>query len=103
MDNNKSKKLDNQKIEKIRRFERQYEGYPEMIRSNKTAWLTSRGNYYGEKGNLDKAISSFKEAISIKSDFTPAYISLGIAYREKGMHQEALAIIEIAYQSYVTN
>lgn len=49
----------------------------------KAAWLTHRGNYYGEQNNLDEAIENFNEALSIKPDYSPAYASLIIAYNTK--------------------
>ncbi|MHA2061641.1 MAG: hypothetical protein ACW963_05045 [Candidatus Sifarchaeia archaeon] len=87
---------DNQKVEKFRDLEKEYDGFPEMIRLAKASWLTSRGNHYGQQRLLGRAISQFTEAITIKGDFIPAYLSLGIAYREKGMYQEALSILEKA-------
>ena len=55
--------------------------------------LTSEGNYYGERGNLDHAIKCFKEAISIHRGHVPAHIALSTAYREKGEYQRALDVL----------
>jgi len=91
-----------QKERKFRSLEKQYKGSPEMIASTKASWLTSRGNRYGQQGKLDQAITDFREAIELKTDHIPAYIALGIAYREKGMLQEALTTLKNAPRKVTT-
>ncbi|MFQ5853752.1 MAG: tetratricopeptide repeat protein [Candidatus Binatia bacterium] len=86
---------EDEKKRKFREFEKGFHA-EEMINLSKAVWLTSRGNHYGEQGNLDQAIADFREAIELKLDHSPAYISLGIAYREKGMFREALEILHKA-------
>jgi len=91
-----SQDLESQKITKFQELERQFAGDSKMINLTKVGWLMSRGNYYGQQNQLDQALTDFKEAIILNSDYTPAYVSLGIAYRAKRMFKEALAILEKA-------
>lgn len=86
--------LESQKIAKFQELERQFGGDSEMANFAKAAWLTSRGNHYGQQNQLDQAIADFKEAIALNPNHTPAYLSLGIAYRAKKMFKEAIAILE---------
>jgi tetratricopeptide (TPR) repeat protein len=62
----------------------------------KAARLTSEGNYYGERGNLDRAIQCFQRAISAKPDHVPAHLALATAYREKREYQRALEVLSSA-------
>ena len=86
----------NQKRQKFQGFERLAAGDLEMINHAKALWLTSRGNHYGERGSFDYAISDFKEALTFKPDHIPAFLGLGVAYKYKGMFQEALSILKSA-------
>lgn len=88
--------LESQKRAKFEELERQFAGTPEMVNFTKATWLTSRGNHYGQQNQLDQATADFKEAITLNPNHTPAYISLGLAYREKRMFKEAIAILEKA-------
>jgi len=88
--------MDSQKDAKFQEFERQFAGSPDMVALTKASWLTSRGNYYGEQGELNKAIADFKEAIQLKPDHAPAHMSLSIAYGEKRMFEEALTVLNAA-------
>ncbi len=85
-----------QKNAKFQELERQLAGNPDMIALTRAAWLTSRGNHYGQQGQLNEAIADFKEAIQLKPDHTPAHMSLAVAYREKGMFEEGLAVLNAA-------
>lgn len=67
-----------------------------MINITKASWLTSRGNHSGQQGKLNQAIGDFKEAIELKPDHIPAYTALGVAYRKKGMLNEALKTLNKA-------
>jgi tetratricopeptide (TPR) repeat protein len=91
-----SQSSERQKNVKFQKLEKQYDGSQEMINFTKAAWLTSRGNHYGQQGKFDQAIIDFKEAIEFKPDHIPAHLSLGIAYREKRMLHEALATLNKA-------
>ena len=42
------------------------------------------GIAYCEKGEIDKAIATFKKAIDLKSDYVNAHYNLGLAYIKKG-------------------
>jgi|GEM_PF-2100815 len=88
--------LESQKITKFQELERQFGGDSEMANFAKAAWLTSRGNHYGQQNQLDQAIADFNEAVVLNPNHTPAYLSLGIAYRAKRMFKEAIAVLERA-------
>lgn len=92
------KKIDpnDQKNKAFSEIEKKYGGDQELVNYKKSSWLTSRGNYFGQQGKLDQAINDFKEAIVLKPDHTPTYAALGVAFREKGMFQEALTILNKA-------
>jgi tetratricopeptide (TPR) repeat protein len=85
-----------QKDGKFRELEAQYPGDPEMVNFAKATWLTSRGNYFGQQKDLNRAIADFKEAIRLRPKFVQAHISLGIAYREKGMLKKAVETFQTA-------
>lgn len=86
--------LEVQKRMKFQELEQQFGGDSKMINFMKAAWLTSRGNHYGQRNQLDQAITDFKEAITLNPNHAPAHTALGIAYRAKGMFKEAIAILE---------
>jgi len=85
---------DSQKKAKFEEFDESFNGDQKIINSSKSIWLTSRGNHQGEEGNLDDAINDFEEAIKINSKHSPAYLSLCVAHREKGMLDAALNDLE---------
>lgn len=87
---------ENQKNTKFRKIEKQYAGVQEMIGFTKASWLNSRGNHYGHQGNLNQAILDFKEAIELKPDYIPAYLSLSVAYRESRLFDKALEVLNRA-------
>lgn len=94
---------ESQKNQKFRELEKQFGkdsiwNAPEMINFAKAAWLTSRGNYFGSQNQLDLAIKDFKEAIALEPNHAPAHISLGIAYRAKGIFEKAIEVLENAPQ-----
>jgi tetratricopeptide (TPR) repeat protein len=60
------------------------------------AKLTSEGNYYGERGNLKRAIKCFEKALSVDAGWVPAYLGLAVAYRSQGKFQQALEALERA-------
>ena len=48
-----------------------------------TAFL-ARGNAYYAKGDCDKAIADYDQAIQLKPDFAMAYYNRGLAYIQQG-------------------
>jgi len=92
-----------QKRRKFQELERKFAGDPEegpegqeLVNFMKASWLTSRASAYGRSGNLEQATLDLKEAIRLQPDYTPAYIHLGLIYREKGLLREALAVLTAA-------
>lgn len=87
---------DHQKSQKFSEFEKDYVGSPLTLATVKAAWLTSRANHNGQTGNTDEAIKDFKEAIKINPNHCPAYLGLAVAYRVKGIFDEAINTLEQA-------
>lgn len=58
--------------------------------------LTSQGNYFGERGDLARAIACFQGALAFKRDHVPAHLALSVAYREMGEYQQALDVLAAA-------
>jgi lipoprotein NlpI len=50
-----------------------------------------RGNAYGARGNIGRAIADFDEAIRLEPKFVSAYIDRGNAYRARGDNDHAIA------------
>jgi tetratricopeptide (TPR) repeat protein len=50
----------------------------------------SRGNYYARRGQLEKAIEDYKNAIDLSPSDPIAYYMRGNAYREKGLYEKAV-------------
>jgi len=51
---------------------------------SRTVAFTNRGLAYRAKGDLDRAIADYNEAIGLDGKYEPAYYSRGEAYRAKG-------------------
>jgi tetratricopeptide (TPR) repeat protein len=51
----------------------------------------NRGNEYADKGDLDRAIAEYNEALRINPNFNMALANRGLAYSEKGDIERALA------------
>ncbi len=50
----------------------------------------NRGNAYGNKGDLDKAIADYSQAIRLKPKYAKAWYNRGVAYRRKGDLDKAI-------------
>lgn len=51
----------------------------------------NRGDAYGLKGDIDRAISDYTKAIELNPNYAPAYNSRGRAYTRKGDYLRAVA------------
>ena len=51
----------------------------------------NRGDAYGLKGDIDRAISEYNKAIELNPNYAPAYNSRGRAYTSKGDYTRAVA------------
>jgi tetratricopeptide (TPR) repeat protein len=51
----------------------------------------NRGDAYGLKGDVDRAIADFNKAIELNPNYAPAYNSRGRAYTSKGDYVHAVA------------
>jgi tetratricopeptide (TPR) repeat protein len=89
--------LDNperQKEEKFREFEKSFLGQKEYENNAKATWLVSRGNHYGDKGMLDKALKDFEEALRLQPDHLPAHVSRAMVYVKKGEKEKAEQLLK---------
>ncbi len=61
--------------------------------SNRGAAVNSynQGNAYVEKGEYDKAIAEYTEAIRLDPTDVKTYYNRGLTYRNKGDHDQAIA------------
>jgi tetratricopeptide (TPR) repeat protein len=58
----------------------------------------ARGKVYFDKGDYDRAIADYDQAIKLKAGYTDAYKSRGDAYEAKGDHARAIADYDLALQ-----
>ena len=58
----------------------------------------NRGNAYHDKGEYDRAIRDYDEAIRLKPDDADAYKNRGVAYNNKGDRAAAARDLERALQ-----
>jgi tetratricopeptide (TPR) repeat protein len=68
-------------------------GCSAMIQRNPNDVLAyhNRGDAYGSKGEVDRAISDYTRAIELNPNYAPAYTSRGRAYTSKGDYTRAVA------------
>lgn len=85
--------FDKQKRDKFKEFEEMFPSDKKMVNFSKATWLTSRGNFKGERNELDSAITDFQEALLISPNHSPALLGLCVAHQAKGMLDEALSDI----------
>ena len=64
------------------------------------AYYKKRGDVYREKGELDKAIDDYTEAIRLRPDYEWDHDKRGDAYREKGEYDKAIADYTTLLQRY---
>ena len=57
---------------------------------NPTAIYFYRGTAYNEKGDVDRAMADFNQAIKLKADHAEAYNNRGVAYGNKGEYDSAI-------------
>ena len=62
-----------------------------LSRRDKAITYNSRGIAYGRKGDLDRAIADFDQAIGLKPDYADALRDRGYAYHLKGKYDQAIA------------
>src|SRR5471032_1503416 len=58
---------------------------------NKGDAIGNRGLAYKHKGQLDRALEDYDEAIRLNPNYSTAYSNRGIAYKKKGMLDQAKA------------
>lgn len=52
------------------------------------------GLVYAERGDMDAAVRSFRQALALQSDFVPAYVNLSDLYRSAGHEEQAEQTID---------
>ncbi len=83
-----------QKAEKFKELEKMFGGDKEFENNAKATWLVSRGNHYGDKGMLDKALEDFEEALKLQPDHLSAHVSRAMVYAKKGDKKKAEQLLE---------
>jgi tetratricopeptide (TPR) repeat protein len=87
---------DEERARKFEELEKQYGDAPDELAFAKARWLTQRGNGFGEKRELERAIDAFEAAIDIRPDYFPAYLSLTLAHLSSEDYDRAIDTIENA-------
>jgi len=58
------------------------------------------GNLYTTKGEVDKAVAAYREAMSLEPRFAPAYINLADLYRRSGDEASAAQVLRQGVATY---
>lgn len=88
--------VDVDRSEKFQQLEEKYADSPEYLDLTRANWLTNRGNTHGRNKEMQQAIVDFKDAIEIKQDYFPAYLSMALAYKEMGEYDKAIMTLDEA-------
>jgi tetratricopeptide (TPR) repeat protein len=64
---------------------------------------TNLGNYYMERGELDKSIASFETALRLRPDSVGTLVNASIAYGRAGRTAEAVAVLDRALKESPDN
>src|SRR5438132_4751479 len=75
----------------------------ELSDDNLAATFNNRGNAYRTKGDTDRAIQDYDQAIRLKPDYAEAFNSRGVLRFDQGMFSEAITDLEKAVQLKPTN
>ena len=81
-------------------FEQVFEDDHHKVCLAKAMWLTRRGQHFASWGNTLRARAYLAEAIAIKRDYFPAYVSLGAAYRQTAQNTGLLSLLEAAKEVF---
>ena len=49
------------------------------------------GNVLKDQGKLDEAIASYRQALTLKTDYAEAYNNMGVALKDQGKLHDAIA------------
>ncbi len=60
--------------------------------------LNNLGNVYRDRGEYEKAVGLFGQAIALRSDYREAYNNLGVAYHKMGRLEDAIASFKKAME-----
>ncbi len=67
-------------------------------RENRSFAYTNRGNAYDDKGEVDRAIADYDEAIALDPNEAFTYYNRGNAYDDKGDKEQAFADYRKAFE-----
>ncbi len=88
-----------EKIKIFSELEEAFPGQPETARLAQAIWLTGRGQAYAKRGRFFKALDCFAEAMNIKRDHIPAYLSMAITFRRLGQFGGSYSYISVAMET----
>ncbi len=88
--------FETQKKSVFEEIERQCQHDAQKMSLAKATWLSMRGNNLANHRNFEQALKDFKEALEFEPSRVSTLVSLGGVYTDKGMHKEAIVILEKA-------